>query len=85
MSPTFYFPPDAQLDLGSAKHKADVNYAILALLKKLEAEARCANAEEQELLARYVGWGDSAVLSARYSDVADAVTNDEFKHYRQAP
>ncbi len=79
MSQTFYFSHDAQLVLGSARQKADTNFQILMLLKRLDEETRAATAEEQELLSRYVGWGDSAVLSCRYSEVADATTNEEFK------
>jgi len=79
MSQTFYFPTDTHLYLGSAKYKADTNFQILQLLKKLDEEGRIVTAEEQELLSRYVGWGDSAVLSCRYSEVADAITDEEFK------
>ena len=79
MSQTFYFSHDVQLVLGSARQKADTNFQILMLLKRLEEETRAATVEEQELLSRYVGWGDSAVLSCRYSEVADATTNEEFK------
>lgn len=79
MSQTFYFPADSQLILGSAKQKADTNFQILQLIKKLDEEGRRATADEQELLSRYVGWGDAAVLSSRYSEVADAITDAEFK------
>ena len=79
MSQTFYFPRGTQLHLGSAKHKADTNLQILRLIKTLSEESRTATAEEQELLSRYVGWGDSAVLSSRYSDVAELITDEEFK------
>src|SRR6266545_3412183 len=79
MSQTFYFPADTQLDLGSAKHKADTNFQILQLIKELDEEGRTATAEEQGLLSRYVGWGDSAVLSCRYSEVAEVTTDEEFK------
>ena len=79
MSQTFYFPASTQLDLGSAKHKADTNFQILQVIKELDEESRTATAEEQELLSRYVGWGDSAVLSCRYSEVAEVTTDEEFK------
>ena len=79
MSQTFYFPADAQLHLGSAKHKADTNLEIFMVLKKLDEQARSATTEEQILLSHYVGWGDSSVLSCRYSEVADAITDEEFK------
>src|SRR5512132_1942107 len=82
MSQTYYFPAEGQLHLGSAKQKADTNLQILLLLKQLVEENRNATTEEQELLARYVGWGDSAVLSSRYSEVANAVTNEEVESLR---
>jgi hypothetical protein len=79
MSQTFYFPHDTQLVLGSARQKADMNFQILMLLKTLDQEGRSATVEEQDLLSHYIGWGDSAVLSCRYSEVAEATTNEEFK------
>ena len=79
---TFFFPSDAQLFLGSARHKADTNLAVIARVKEIEKEGRFASTEEQELISRYVGWGDSAVLSARYSDVVEAVSDKEFAALR---
>src|SRR5512139_1099168 len=79
---TFYFSPDAELYLGSARHKADTNLAVIARVKEIEKAGRYATPEEQELISRYVGWGDSAVLSARYSDVVEAVTDEEFAALR---
>jgi N12 class adenine-specific DNA methylase len=81
-STTYYFPTDVQLFLGSAKRKADTNLAVIQLIKQIEKEGRYATTEEQELISHYVGWGDSAVLSARYSDVVEAVTDEEFAALR---
>lgn len=79
---TFYFPSDVDLLLGSAKRKADTNLAVIELVKEIEKEGRFATPEEQELISHYVGYGDSAVLSARYSDVVEAVTDEEFAALR---
>src|SRR5215207_490679 len=79
---TFYFPSDVNLFLGSAKRKADTNLAVIELVKEIEKEGRFATPDEQELISHYVGYGDSSVLSARYSDVVEAVTNEEFAALR---
>src|SRR5574342_620270 len=79
---TFYFPSGVNLFLGSAKRKADTNLAVIELVKEIEKEGRFAVPDEQDLISHYVGYGDSSVLSARYSDVVEAVTNDEFAALR---
>ena len=79
---TFYFPSDVNLFLGSAKRKADTNLAVIELVKEIEKEGRFATPDEQELISHYVGYGDSSVLSARYSDVVEAVTDEEFAALR---
>jgi N12 class adenine-specific DNA methylase len=79
---SFYFPYDVNLFLGSAKRKADTNLAVIELVKEIEKEGRFATPDEQELISHYVGYGDSSVLSARYSDVVEAVTNEEFAALR---
>lgn len=42
---------------GGAKHKSQRNLQAIALVKQLQAEKRGATAQEQEVLAGYVGWG----------------------------
>ncbi|HEU0293108.1 MAG TPA: N-6 DNA methylase, partial [Anaerolineales bacterium] len=79
---SFYFPSDVNLFLGSAKHKADTNLAVIELVKEIEKEGRFATPDEQDLISHYIGYGDSSVLSARYSDVVEAVTNEEFAALR---
>ena len=79
---SFYFPYAVNLFLGSAKRKADTNLAVIELVKEIEKEGRFATPDEQELISHYVGYGDSSVLSARYSDVVEAVTNEEFAALR---
>ncbi|HEX9385294.1 MAG TPA: hypothetical protein VF918_03165, partial [Anaerolineales bacterium] len=79
---SFYFPSDVNLFLGSARRKADTNLAVIELVKEIEKEGRFAIPDEQDLISHYVGYGDSSVLSARYSDVVEAVTNEEFAALR---
>ena len=42
------------------REKIETNIAAIDLVKRLEKEGRQANPEEQELLAKYVGWGGLA-------------------------
>ena len=79
---SFYFPSDINLFLGSATHKADTNLAVIKLVKEIEKEGRFATPDEQDLISHYVGYGDSSVLSAHYSDVVEAVTDEEFAALR---
>ena len=58
----FYFQDTHSLDLGSPARKFENNLAAIRLAKELAACGRAASPDEQALLARYVGWGDSAVL-----------------------
>lgn len=46
-----------ELGQGSTRVKFTRNVAAIQLLKQVEAENRQATAEEQEILAQYVGWG----------------------------
>ena len=48
---------DDSLGVGGPKTKFAWNIAAIRLLKTLEKENRLANAEEQEVLSRYAGWG----------------------------
>ena len=48
---------DDNLGVGSNEEKFRNNIEAIRLLKKLDEEDRYANAEEQEVLSKYVGWG----------------------------
>lgn len=63
-------PPDYQLtdariraiiDRGNAERLAD-NIAAIQTIKAIRAENRYATPEEQEILAKYVGWGASEIV-----------------------
>ncbi len=90
----FRFEADDDLsDLGGAVSRFKHNLAAIALLKKLEAESRELGAlvcEEQQILSRHTGWGDSDVLkhafpNGAYSysrpcpDLEELLTPDEIK------
>ena len=82
MSNTFWFPADFELELGGATQKADTNFEALRLIKTLEQDGRAATTEEQELLSRYVGWGDSRVFRLKELDLYDLLTGDEMSAVR---
>ena len=82
MSNTFWFPPSFELELGGATQKADTNFEVLKLIKTLEEDGRAATTEEQELLSRYVGWGNSRVFRLKELDLYDLLTGDEMSAVR---
>lgn len=53
----FRLTPEHLEDLGGPKTKARANLEAIRIAKQLEEERRPATREEQEKLARYVGWG----------------------------
>jgi hypothetical protein len=60
--------PDALVPSGK-KSKLDANFAAIGLLKELQAEGRAPTREEQDILARFVGWGQFPAL---FNDINDA-------------
>ncbi len=79
------------LDLPSgskARYKANVD--AIRLVKQLEAEGRNATAEEQAVLARYVGWGAladafderKADWSKEYAELKELLTDEEYRAAR---
>ncbi|MDS3020780.1 N-6 DNA methylase, partial [Streptococcus pneumoniae] len=57
----FIFPDDLEdFYPKTNREKIETNIAAIDLVKRLEKEGRQANPEEQELLAKYVGWGGLA-------------------------
>ena len=63
------------LGVGGAKEKFRNNMAAIHLLHELELENRLATPEEQEVLARYVGWGGLSMIF----DENNAAWAEEFK------
>lgn len=53
----YYYSPDWKLPEGGPKARYQCNVEAIRILKLLETERRPASLEEQEILARYVGWG----------------------------
>ena len=70
-----YHITDDALGVGGAKEKFRNNMAAVNLLHELQLENRLATPEEQETLAKYVGWGG---LSMAF-DENNAAWAEEFK------
>lgn len=68
-----YVIPDDNYTIGGEKTKFKDNVAAIKLLKEIEADRRNATAEEQKVLAKYVGWGG---LSAAFNSNNSAWTNE---------
>ena len=64
------------------------NVAAIRLLKRLEAEGRAAVPEEQEVLAKYVGWGGLADCfdpkHSRYAELKSLLTDTEYAAARES-
>ena len=69
---------DDNLGVDGRKRQARNNIAAIRFLHDLESENRLATSEEQEILAKYVGWGG---LSAAF-DERNAAWSDEFTMLR---
>ena len=64
------------------------NVAAIRLLKRVEAENRAATAEEQEVLAKYVGWGGLADCfdpkHSRYEELKSLLSETEYAAARES-
>lgn len=64
------------------------NVAAIRLLKQLEAENRPATPEEQEVLAKYVGWGGLADCfdpkHSRYEELKGLLSETEYAAARES-
>lgn len=73
-------------DFGGAKTRYKNNIAAIKLLKSIEAENRMATPEEQNVLAKYVGWGGLASAfdatktdwQNEYAELRSILTDDEY-------
>ena len=82
----FYFEKDRALDLGAPSRKFEGNLRALRLMKELIACGRAASDEEQAVLARYVGWGDSALLRqlTGSQELKNLLSDDEMRSARSS-
>lgn len=88
--PIDYCIADDDIGAGKPKERYAHNAAAIRLLKSLEAKGRYASEEEQEILARYVGWGGLARAfdekdsswSKEYSELKNLLTEEEYRSAR---
>lgn len=79
-------------EYGSAKEKFRANIAVIQLLKKCEMEHRYATPEEQEILAKYVGWGGlsdafdpkKSAWADEYLELQTILSEEEYESARES-
>ncbi len=77
---------DDALGVGGAKEKFRNNMSAIRLLHELQIENRLATPEEQETLAKYVGWGglsmafdsNNAAWANEYKELKSALSDEEY-------
>ena len=77
---------DDTLGVGGAKEKFHNNMSAIRLLHNLQIENRLATPEEQETLAKYVGWGglsmafdgNNAAWANEYKELKSALSDEEY-------
>ena len=83
-----YHITDDALGVGTPSQRYQNNIAAIRLLKQLEREDRLAAPEEQEVLARYVGWGGLADCfderHSRYLELKSLLTPEEYQAARES-
>lgn len=83
---------DDDLGKGSAREKFEQNVAAIQTLQKIENEDRTATKEEQEILARYVGWGglseafdeQNSAWHDRYVQLKGLLSAEEYASARES-
>ena len=83
---------DEHLGAGTPKERYKNNIAAIKLLFSLEKEKRNATAEEQEVLAKYVGWGGLADVfdnskpnwSNEYHELKNLLSDEEYTNARES-
>lgn len=81
-----------ELGIGTPKEKFRWNVEAIQTLQKIEAEERMATAEEQEILARYVGWGGLAdafdetksAWANEYQELKSLLSDEEYVSARES-
>lgn len=87
-----YSITDEHLGAGTPKERYRNNIAAIKLLFSLEKEKRYASAEEQEVLAKYVGWGGLADVfdesksnwSNEYHELKSLLNDEEYNNARES-
>ena len=83
----FRITDETVLGEGGLKTKYQNNIAAITTLKAIESESRSATPEEQQILAKYAGWGGMPQVfdraneqwSKEYRQLRELLTDDEYK------
>ena len=79
---------DDHIGEGAPLERFQRNLGAIRTLKAVEAENRSATAEEQTVLAQYVGWGGLADFfdekNSRYAELKDLLTDAEYAAARES-
>ena len=79
---------DDHIGEGAPLERFQRNLDAIRTLKTVEAESRAATAEEQAVLAQYVGWGGLADFfdekNPRYNELKDLLTDTEYAAARES-
>lgn len=80
----FYFNNTQALYLGSPAKKYTNNLNAIRLAKEIASLGRAASPDEQAILSRYVGWGDSALLRLLNGskELSQLLSEDELRSLR---
>lgn len=87
-----YHIADEHLGAGTPKERYRNNIAAIKLLFSLEKQHHSATKEEQEILAKYVGWGGLADVfdesksnwTNEYHELKDLLNEDEYRNARES-
>lgn len=87
-----YHVSDENIGAGTPKQRYQNNIAAIKLLFSLEKEKRFATQEEQDILARYVGWGGLSDVfdetksswSNEYAELKSLLSEDEYNSARES-
>ena len=83
-----YHITDDAPGVGTPGERFNNNVRAIRLLKRLEAEDRLATPEEQEVVARYVGWGGLADCfderHSKYAELKALLTEEEYAAARES-
>lgn len=83
---------DNNLGVGTPREKFERNIEAIKVLKKCEQENRYATPEEQEIMAKYIGWGglqqafdkNDASWSKEYNILKELLNDEEYKNARSS-
>lgn len=86
----FRITAETEIGLGGLKTKFQNNIAAIETLKKIEQENRLATPDEQQILAKYVGWGgipqafdsENSSWAKEYSQLKELLTDIEYEAAR---